>query len=81
MRSFTDPATQRRLQRLVMDAHPRGPQIFVQLLTDVADRIGGQPAIIAALEELAVTSHRRRHGIPPDKRSSWEGTTEAEASR
>lgn len=58
MHPFTDPATQRRLQRLVADAHPRGPQVFVQLLTDVASRIG-QPAIIAALEELDAMSRRR----------------------
>lgn len=58
MQPFTDPTTQRRLQRLVADAHPRGPQVFVQLLTNVANRIGGQPAIIAALEELDATSRR-----------------------
>ena len=60
MRPFADPIVQRQLQRLVADVHPRGPQVIVQLLTDVAGRIGGQPAVIAALEELAVTSRPRR---------------------
>jgi hypothetical protein len=63
MRAFTDPIAQRRLQRLVADAHLRGPQVFVQLLTDVAGRIGGQPAIIAALEELDATPRRRRSQV------------------
>jgi hypothetical protein len=62
MRPFADPVIQRRLQRLVAAAHPRGPQIFVQLLTDVAERIGGQPTMIAALEELVATSRPRRRG-------------------
>lgn len=60
MRPFADPVARRHLQRLVAAAHPRGPQIFVQLLTDVAGRIGGQPAILAALEELAATGRKRR---------------------
>ena len=64
MHPFTDPATQRRLQRLVADAHPRGPQVFVQLLTDVASRIGGQAAIFSALEELEVTARRQRPVLP-----------------
>jgi hypothetical protein len=34
--------------------------LTVQLLTDVADRIGGQPVVLAALEELAATTPRRR---------------------
>jgi|KBSMisStandDraft_5_1062788.scaffolds.fasta_scaffold6046218_1 hypothetical protein len=66
MQPFSDPAAQRRLQRLVADAHPRGPQIIVQLLTDVASRIGGQPAILAALEEFTVTARRRRRQVMPE---------------
>ena len=60
MRSFTEPNARRHLQRLVAVAYPRGPQVLEQLLADVASRIGGQPAIIAAIEELEATSRRRR---------------------
>ena len=63
MRPFTDPIAHRQLQRLVAVAHPRGPQVIVQLLTDVASRIGGQPAIIAALEELEAMPRRRRRQV------------------
>ena len=63
MRPFTDRIAHRRLQRLVAVAHPRGPQVIVQLLTDVASRIGGQPAIIAALEELEAMPRRRRRQV------------------
>ena len=59
--AFADPATQRRLQRLVAVTYPRGPQTVVQLLPDVADAIGGAPAILAALEQLAIeTGHAQR---------------------
>jgi hypothetical protein len=60
MRPFADPTAQRRLQRRVAATHPRGPQVFVQLLSDVAGRIGGQAAIFSVLEELAATPPRRR---------------------
>lgn len=67
LRPFSDPETQRRLQRLVAVAYPRGPAIIVQLLTDVADAIGGQPAILAALEDLAAQNRGRRslRVVPP----------------
>jgi hypothetical protein len=45
MRPFIDPTAHRQLQRLVAVAHPRGPQVIVQLLTDVATRIGGTPRL------------------------------------
>ena len=60
MHPFADPTAHRRLQRLVTVVYPRGPRVFIELLTDIAIRIGGQAAIFAALEELEVAARRRR---------------------
>ena len=60
MSAFAEPTARRHLRRLVAVTHPRGPQFLEQLLADVAGRIGGQAAILAALEELAVSDRRRR---------------------
>ena len=54
-------------QRLVASTYPRGPQVLEQLLADVAGRIGGQAAILAALVELEAQRprtdrSRRRQG-------------------
>ena len=64
MHPFADPIA-RRLQRLVAGAYPRGPQVLVELLADVASRIGGQAAIFSALEELEVTDRRRQRPVLP----------------
>ena len=60
MSAFAEPTARRHLRRLVAVTHPRGPQFLEQLLADVAGRIGGQAAILAALEELASSDQRRR---------------------
>jgi hypothetical protein len=60
MRPFADPVARRHLQRLVIISHLRDPQVLEQLLTDVASAIGGGPAILAALEQLAAQNRGRR---------------------
>jgi hypothetical protein len=57
---FSDPPTQRRLERLVAVTYPRGPAVVVQLLTNVAVAIGGAPAILGELENLAAQNRGRR---------------------
>jgi len=67
VRPFAEPNARRHLQRLVASTYPRGPQVLEQLLADVAGRIGGQAAILAALVELEAQRprtdrSRRRQG-------------------
>ncbi len=63
MRPFSDPPTQRRLERLVAVAYPRGPAFITQLLINVATAIGGAPAILGELEQLAAAAPRRRRQV------------------
>ena len=59
MRAFTDPIARRHLQRLMAVSGLRDPRLE-QLLADVADRIGGQSAILSVLEDLADQKRGRR---------------------
>jgi hypothetical protein len=59
MRAFTDPIARRHLQQLMAVSGLRDPRIE-QLLADVADRIGGQSAILSVLEDLAARNRGRR---------------------
>jgi hypothetical protein len=60
MPAFADPIARRHLQRLMTTARLRDPQVLERLLADVADRIGGQAAILTALEDLAARDRSRR---------------------
>lgn len=63
---FLDPFTRRRLQRGVEHLHQLGPRATAEFLTEVADHIGGLPAIIGTLLE-----YERR--LTPEKLRSTGG--------
>jgi hypothetical protein len=46
-----DPLDRRRLQRGVEHLHVLGPRATAEFLVEVADRIGGMPAVLALLAE------------------------------
>ena len=51
MRSALDQFTALRVQRGVEHLHRLGPRATAEFLGDVADQIGGMPAIVALLAE------------------------------
>lgn len=73
------PVTRLRLQRGAEHLHACGPRVTAELLAEVADRIGGMPAILTLLGEYqqrlspqmlrAVGGHRfpprPLHRVPP----------------
>jgi hypothetical protein len=48
---YLDPLSRLRLQRGAEHLHALGPRATAELLAEVADRIGGMPAIMGLLTE------------------------------
>lgn len=57
-----DTMARQRIQRGVEHLHQLGPRATSEFLADVANRIGGLPAIVGLLEEY------QRRGLPATKR-------------
>ena len=60
---FLDPFTRRRLQRGVEHLHQLGPRATAEFLTEVADHIGGLPAIIGTLLEYRAPTDAREVAV------------------